>query len=118
MVKANRIQEKVAGAGFDWENTEQVFDKVQEEFKEFHTEKKLQNKASMEAEFGDVLFSLINYARFVDINPEDALERTNKKFISRFQYLEKKVKISKKSINELSLTEMNKLWEASKKLHP
>ena len=86
LVKATRIQEKVAGVGFDWEEPQQVFEKVEEELQEFHAEVKAKNQHAIEAEFGDVLFSLINYARFLGVNPENALERTNKKFIKRFQY--------------------------------
>jgi len=92
VVKASRIQEKVAGVGFDWEKPEQVFEKLQEELGELQHEINTENKDKIEAEFGDVLFSMINYARFLDINPENALERTNKKFITRFQYLEGKAK--------------------------
>ena len=87
IVKAYRIQEKVRGIGFDWENKHQVWDKVQEEIKEFQNEEKKNNAEKMEEEFGDVLFSLVNYSRFVNINPEDALEKTNKKFIRRFYCL-------------------------------
>ena len=90
LVKASRIQDKVAGVGFDWEEPQQVFDKVKEELQELDDEISKNNADKIEAEFGDVLFSMINYARFLKINPENALERTNKKFIKRFQYLEKK----------------------------
>ena len=117
MVKAYRIQEKVKGVGFDWEKPEQVWEKVEEELKEFqHEAKKEKNKKKTEGEFGDLLFSLINYARFLDINPEDALERTNKKFITRFKYLEKESKKAGKSIDEMSLAEMDVYWEEAKKL--
>jgi len=117
MVKAYRIQEKVKGVGFDWEEPEQVWEKVEEELKEFqHEAEKENNKDKTEAEFGDLLFSLINYARFLDINPEDALERTNKKFIKRFKYLEKESKKAGKSIEEMSLKEMDVYWEEAKKL--
>jgi len=92
LVKANRIQDKVAGVGFDWEKPEQVFEKLQEELSELQEEVKASNKEKIENEFGDVLFSMVNYARFLDVNPENALERTNKKFIKRFQYLEKRSK--------------------------
>ena len=93
MVKATRIQEKVKGVGFDWDNKEQVFDKVKEEFSELHQEiKKTNNHEKIEKEFGDVLFSMINYARFIGVDPESALERTNKKFIGRFNYLEQEIK--------------------------
>ena len=90
LVKANRIQDKVAGVGFDWEKPEQVFEKLQEELAELQEEVRTQDADKMESEFGDVLFSMVNYARFLKINPENALERTNKKFIKRFQYLEQK----------------------------
>jgi len=117
MVKAYRMQEKVRGVGFDWEKPEQVWEKVQEELGEFHDEvSKKADKKAMEAEFGDVLFSLINYARFLDINPEDALERTNKKFKKRFQYLEKETKAEGKSLHDMSLDEMDVYWEAAKKM--
>ncbi|MDT0622795.1 nucleoside triphosphate pyrophosphohydrolase [Croceitalea vernalis] len=114
LVKANRIQEKVAGVGFDWEKPDQVFEKLEEELAEFQDEVKAENRVKMEAEFGDVLFSMVNYARFLDINPENALERTNKKFIGRFQFLEKKAKEAGKSLKELSLAEMNEFWEEAK----
>jgi len=117
MVKAYRIQEKVKGVGFDWEKPEQVLEKVEEELNEFQVEAKQDdNKDRIESEFGDLLFSLINYARFLDINPEDALERTNKKFIKRFQYLEKHSKKDGKSIDNMSLAEMDIYWEEAKKL--
>ena len=117
MVKAYRMQEKVRGVGFDWEKPEQVWEKVQEELGEFHNEVSVsKDKKRMEAEFGDVLFSLINYARFLDINPEDALERTNKKFKKRFQYLEKETKAQGKSLHDMSLAEMDVYWEEAKKM--
>ncbi len=117
MVKAYRIQEKVKGVGFDWEKPEQVWEKVEEELQEFHAEAELpNNKEKMEGEFGDLLFSLINYARFLNINPEDALERTNKKFIKRFKYLEIKSKQAGKCIDEMTLAEMDVYWEEAKKL--
>ncbi len=115
MVKATRIQEKARGVGFDWDNKEQVFEKVQEEFKELHVEINANNKAKIEAEFGDVLFSMINYARFIGVDPESALERTNKKFIKRFQYLEDGAKAEGKDISSMSLDEMNAYWEEAKK---
>lgn len=115
MVKANRIQDKVAGVGFDWEQPEQVFEKLQEELGELQTEVNNQNQERMEAEFGDVLFSMINYARFLKIDPESALERTNKKFIKRFQYLEEKAKVNQKSLKEMTLAEMDVFWEEAKK---
>jgi XTP/dITP diphosphohydrolase len=116
LVKANRIQEKVAGVGFDWEEPQQVWEKVQEELSELNEEIKAGNKENTEKEFGDVLFSLINYARFINVNPENALEKTNKKFINRFQYLEKAAKKEGKEIAEMSLTEMDVYWEQSKAL--
>ncbi len=116
LVKANRIQEKVAGVGFDWEKPEQVFEKVKEELSELQEETKQGNADRLESEFGDVLFSLINYARFLDINPENALERTNKKFIKRFQYLESKAKEAGKSLKDMSLAEMDVFWEEAKSL--
>ena len=117
VVKANRIQDKVAGVGFDWEQPEQVWEKVQEELSELKTEIKKENKENIEKEFGDVLFSMINYARFIGVNPENALEKTNKKFINRFQYLEKAAKKEGKQLSEMSLAEMDVYWEASKKLY-
>ncbi|SNZ00293.1 nucleoside triphosphate pyrophosphohydrolase [Flagellimonas pacifica] len=116
LVKANRVQEKVAGVGFDWEHPEQVFQKLQEELAEFQEELKLNNIDKMEAEFGDVLFSMVNYARFLNINPENALERTNKKFINRFQYLEAKAKEKGKSLRDMTLAEMDIYWEEAKKV--
>lgn len=111
LVKAMRIQEKARGVGFDWDNQEQVWDKVKEEMDEFQQEI---DKEKQAGEFGDLLFSLINYARFVDINPEEALERTNKKFIKRFQYLESESKKDGKSMGEMSLEEMDEYWERAK----
>ena len=116
MVKASRIQDKVAGVGFDWEEPQQVFEKVQEELAELQEEVKSQDQNKLEAEFGDVLFSMINYARFLKINPEDALERTNKKFIKRFQYLESKSKETNKLLKDMSLKEMDVYWEEAKLL--
>ena len=115
LVKATRIQDKVKGIGFEWENRDQVWDKVQEELGEFQDEVKVGDPKKMEEEFGDVLFSLINYARWVGINPEDALAKTNKKFINRFQWMEAKTKEEGKSLEDMSLTEMDAYWEASKK---
>ena len=114
VVKANRIQDKVAGVGFDWEEPQQVWEKVLEELTELNEEIKKGNKKNIESEFGDVLFSMINYARFIDVNPENALEKTNKKFISRFQYLEKEAKKEGKELSNMSLTEMDVYWEKSK----
>lgn len=114
MVKANRIQDKVAGVGFDWERPEQVFEKVQEELVELQQEIALDDREKMESEFGDVLFSMINYARFLNIDPENALERTNKKFIKRFQYLEERAKETGKRLEEMTLAEMDVFWEEAK----
>lgn len=114
VVKASRIQEKVAGVGFNWEKPEQVWEKVLEELAEFNEEVKAGNKENTEKEFGDVLFSMINYARFIGVHPENALEKTNKKFINRFQYLEKEAKKEGKDISEMSLVEMDVYWEKSK----
>lgn len=116
LVKANRIQDKVAGVGFDWEEPNQVWEKVEEELIEFKTEVTSGNQEAMETEFGDVLFSMVNYARFLNINPENALERTNKKFYKRFQYLESKAKIMNKSLKDMTLAEMDVFWEEAKKL--
>lgn len=115
LVKASRIQEKVKAVGFDWEESEQVWEKVEEELAEFHAEVKAKDIDKMQAEFGDVLFSLINYARFLDINPEEALERTNKKFIKRFQYLESKASELGKPLMDMSLAEMDVFWNEAKK---
>ena len=119
LVKAMRIQEKARGVGFDWDEKQQVWEKVEEELAEFKAEfniekeEKFDNKRAQE-EFGDLLFSLINYARFVDINPEEALERTNKKFIKRFQYLESESKKDGKNMGEMTLDEMDKYWNEAK----
>ena len=115
MVKANRIQDKVAGVGFDWEEPHQVFEKLKEELAEFQYEVNQGDKSAMEAEFGDVLFSMINYARFLNIDPESALERTNKKFSKRFQFLEKQAAKQMRSLSEMSLEEMDQIWERAKK---
>lgn len=117
MIKAQRIQEKVRAVGFDWENQSQVWDKVNEELAEFKSE--IDNNASFdkkEDEFGDILFSLINYARFIGINPEDALEKTNRKFIKRFQYLEQASKNAGKTLGEMTLNEMDVYWNEAKKM--
>ena len=116
VVKASRIQEKVAGVGFDWEKPEQVFEKLQEELGELQHEINTENKDKIEAEFGDVMFSMINYARFLGINPENALERTNKKFITRFQYLEGKAKGQNKALKDMTLAEMDVFWNEAKLL--
>lgn len=114
LVKASRIQDKVAGVGFDWEKPEQVFEKLQEELGELQHEINENNQEKIEAEFGDVLFSMINYARFLRVNPENALERTNKKFIKRFQYLESKAKELNKSLKDMTLAEMDVFWNEAK----
>ncbi len=116
LVKANRIQEKVAGVGFDWEEPNQVWEKVEEELQEFKFEVEKSNQDGMESEFGDVLFSMVNYARFLNINPENALERTNKKFSKRFQYLETKAKAVNKPLKDMTLAEMDVFWEEAKRL--
>ena len=116
LVKASRIQDKVKGVGFDWDEPHQVWDKVQEELQELQVEVKAANQDKMEAEFGDVLFSMINYARFLNINPEDALERTNKKFIKRFQYLESKAGELGKPLMDMTLAEMDVFWNEAKKI--
>tara|TARA_R110001606_G_scaffold346931_2_gene496204 strand:+ start:1276 stop:2052 length:777 start_codon:yes stop_codon:yes gene_type:complete len=114
LVKANRIQDKVAGVGFDWEKPEQVFEKVQEELGELQVEVASGDVDKIESEFGDVLFSMINYARFLGVNPENALERTNKKFIKRFQYLEKNAKQMGKDLQDMTLKEMDVFWNEAK----
>ena len=117
IVKASRIQEKARAVGFDWDNVTQVWDKVNEELKEFKTE--VDNKSSkerIEDELGDVFFSLINYARFIDVNPEDALEKTNKKFIKRFQYLENETAKAGRKLEDMSLEEMDEYWNKAKRI--
>ncbi|MEA5110735.1 Nucleoside triphosphate pyrophosphohydrolase [bioreactor metagenome] len=114
MVKAYRIQEKARGVGFDWDHVGQVWDKVQEELTELQYEKLNGSPEKIEDEFGDLLFALINYARFIDVNPEDALERTNKKFIRRFNYIEQKVKETGKSMHDMSLAELDVFWNEAK----
>jgi len=121
LVKAMRIQDKARGVGFDWEKKEQVWEKVREEMEEFQKEFNIEddnsvNKQKAQSEFGDLLFSLVNYARFIDINPEEALERTNKKFIKRFQYLESESAKDGKNLAKMSLEEMDKYWEQAKNL--
>jgi XTP/dITP diphosphohydrolase len=116
LVKANRIQEKVAGVGFDWEAPEQVWEKVEEELEELNAEIKRGDAQAMESEFGDVLFSMVNYARFLNINPENALERTNKKFSKRFKYLEAKAKALNKPLKDMTLAEMDVFWEEAKRM--
>tara|TARA_B100000963_G_C22575785_1_gene648345 strand:+ start:495 stop:1256 length:762 start_codon:yes stop_codon:yes gene_type:complete len=114
MVKATRIQEKARGVGFDWDNKNQVFEKVNEEIQELKTEVD-NNSNKIEDEFGDVLFSIINYARFIGVDPETALEKTNKKFIKRFKFMEKSSKKVGKSISKMTLSEMEEYWERAKK---
>ncbi|MES2133697.1 MAG: nucleoside triphosphate pyrophosphohydrolase [Bacteroidota bacterium] len=127
LLKALRIQDKARAIGFDWDKPEQVWEKVQEELGEFKEEvdlselavdeaSKKENRENLEGEFGDVLFSLINYARYLKINPEDALEKTNKKFISRFNYMEQKIKEQGKALADSSLQEMDVFWNEAKKL--
>lgn len=116
LLKAYRIQEKARAVGFDWEDPNDVYKKVKEELNEFETEIKNKNMQAAEKEFGDVLFSLINYARFLNINPEDALEQTNKKFIKRFGYMEGKVKEQGKQIADCKLEELDIYWNEAKKL--
>lgn len=116
LLKAYRIQEKARAVGFDWDNPEDVFGKVKEELLEFEQEVKKDDMVNAEKEFGDLLFSLINYARFLKINPEDALEQTNKKFIQRFGYMEAKVKEMGKQISDCKLTELDIYWNEAKKL--
>ena len=121
LVKASRIQEKARGIGFDWENKIQVWEKVEEEIREFRDEFNMVDDTPIDAEraegeFGDLLFSLINYARFVDINPENALEKTNRKFIKRFQYLEDKAREANKQLHDMSLAEMDVYWNEAKKI--
>lgn len=114
LLKALRIQDKARAVGFDWDQPEQVWEKVQEELGEFKEEVEKGDRDKLESEFGDVLFSLINYARYLKINPEDALERTNQKFISRFNYMEEKIKGQGKSLADSSLEEMDVFWNEAK----
>lgn len=116
MVKANRIQDKVAGVGFDWEQPYQVLAKVHEELDELEDEVIQGDKEKIESEFGDVLFAMINYARFLKVDPESALERTNKKFMKRFRYLEEKSKELNRSLADMTLAEMDVYWDEAKKL--
>jgi XTP/dITP diphosphohydrolase len=121
LVKASRIQEKARGVGFDWEEKSQVWAKVEEEMQEFKAEFNVEDESAIdhekaENEFGDLLFSLINYARFININPEDALEKTNRKFIKRFQYLEVKAKENGKQLHDMTLAEMDIFWNEAKRL--
>lgn len=115
MVKAYRLQEKAKGVGFDWENINQVYDKLSEEISELHNAINSANQQNIEEELGDVFFALINYSRFLNVNPDDALEKANKKFIYRFKYIEQKANDTGSKINNLSLEEMDKLWDEAKK---
>lgn len=114
LYRAYRIQEKVAKVGFDWSDIKDVWNKVKEEFKEFKEAEESGDKEKTEEEFGDLLFALINYARFININPENALRKTNEKFIERFQYIEKKLAENGKSLIDSNLQEMDKYWEEAK----
>lgn len=114
LIKAYRMQEKAAGVGFDWKNKEDVWTKVEEEKEEFLNEVKNANKEKAQQEFGDLLFALINYARFIDVNPEDALEHCNQKFRRRFMYIEQEAEREGRRIHELSLEEMDEYWNESK----
>ena len=121
LVKASRIQEKARGIGFDWEYKSQVWEKVEEEMQEFKAEFNVEDEGSIdhekaESEFGDLLFSLINYARFININPEDALEKTNRKFIKRFQHLEARALENGKQLQDMTLAEMDIFWNEAKNL--
>ena len=114
MLKAFRIQEKVRGVGFDWDNKSQIWEKVLEEIQELKVEVENKDLGKIESEFGDVLFALINYARFIEVNPIDALERTNKRFIKRFQIMESKLKEEGKDLSDMNLEEMEKYWQWAK----
>ena len=115
LIKAHRIQDKARNVGFDWEDREQVWDKVQEEIAEFKAEVAVNDADKMEAEFGDLMFSIINAARLYKINPENALERTNKKFIRRFNYLEEKTIKQGRNLKDMTLAEMDEIWNEAKK---
>ena len=115
MIKAIRMQEKARGVGFDWDKPEQVWEKVEEEMQEFVHEAEKGDKKKAEAEFGDLLFALVNYARFKDINPEEALERTNKKFLRRFQFIEDSARKNGQVLNKMSLEEMDVYWNEAKR---
>ncbi len=117
LIKCIRIQDKARGVGFDWDNKEQVWEKVKEEMGELQEEIAVQNQERIEAEYGDLLFAVVNYGRFLNINPEDALEKTNKKFIHRFQYLETETKKDGKTLSDMTLEEMDVYWNASKKFY-
>lgn len=115
LIKAMRMQEKASGVGFDWDHKQQVWDKVREEMEEFRAEEQSGDTGRAQEEFGDLLFSLVNYARFAGINPEEALERTNKKFLKRFNYVEAQVSQQGKTLRNMTLEEMNQLWNDAKK---
>jgi len=115
LIKAHRIQDKARSVGFDWDEKEQVWDKIAEEFNELQTEIKALNEDKIEAEFGDLLFSLVNAARLYGVNPENALERTNRKFIARFNYLEAETIAQGKDLKKMTLQEMDEIWEKAKK---
>ena len=117
IVKSFRIQEKVRGIGFDWDNKKQVWDKVLEELEELNIEVEKGDKNRIESEFGDLLFALTNYSRFIDVNPEDALERTNKRFIKRFQIMENEIKEKGLDLSDMSLSQMDIYWEKAKKTY-
>lgn len=116
LIKANRIQEKARNIGFDWEKAEQVWDKVKEEISEVEAEIKSCNQEKLESEFGDLMFAVVNATRLYGVNPENALERTNRKFISRFNYLESKANALGKSLKDMTLGEMDEIWNEAKKL--
>ena len=116
LIKADRIQEKAANVGFDWDEKEQVWDKVKEEIEEVEAEIKSGNKEDLEKEFGDLLFSVVNAARLYGVNPENALERTNRKFISRFNHLEQRAKELGRTLKDMTLEEMDAIWDEAKKL--
>ena len=115
IVKAFRIQEKVRGVGFDWENKNQVWEKVLEEIEELKEAEQKGNQDKIESEFGDVLFALTNYSRFINVNPEDALEKTNRRFIQRFKIMEQLIKNKNLQMEKMSLVELDKFWERAKK---
>ncbi len=115
LVKAIRIQEKARASGFDWEKAEQVWEKVQEEMAEFKTEEEAGNKEKMEDEFGDLMFAMVNYARFAGINPEEALEKTNRKFIRRFRFMEDRIAEKGEKLDDLNLEQMDVYWNEAKK---
>ena len=116
LIKAERVQEKAANVGFDWQKKEDVWDKVKEELSELETEMKAGNEANIEKEFGDMFFALVNAARLYGVRPDNALEKTNHKFIARFNYVEKRAKEQGKLLNEMTLAEMDELWDEAKQL--